>query len=573
MRQRFALPGQLPALAPRWRRRLAPFWLLLLALAVSGQAGGLWRGYEEIRTVAPAFASLGLEPQPEERGFSIVVAGRDDIAEGSRLVAIDGRPIDPAADTLEAARRLAGADPSGVSVVLRAPDGTERTLQLARSAENRRLAALDEGATVAAGTLLLFFLLAFPFLAAAVLLWRRRDDAVSALLSFAFLALAAAGFGPLAFWETLGLLDLWSALTGLWLALLIVAFPAFPDGRFVPRWSRWMLVLGPAIGIAGAFDLLPAELGFGLLLILLLLSIGTLVIRFRRTPPGTARQQIKWAALGLIGGLALLVIGALLIAAALAVEAELAVGLLGLAGFVLLYLGFLLMPAGVIASLMRYRLNDADLVIGRSTGFAAATLVIGSLWAVGAYWTNDMIAAVAGRDNKGLAAALSALVAAALLGPARTRVHDWVERRFQPALTRLRALPTRLAQLQHGDCPRRVAEQALTSLVDGIEASRAALHDADGNLIAAVPAEADAEEEAVLRLPLADPSGPVAMLSIGARTDAAGYSRDQRAAVALVASPLADALRATGERAARNAELAAALAALEARLARLESRD
>ena len=63
------------------------------------------------------------------------------------------------------------------------------------------------------------------------------------------------------------------------IALVVLAFYLFPDGRFVPRWTRWMVLLG--IGVSILFIFFPAAtqslssgiLYFGYLLSLVIVQV------------------------------------------------------------------------------------------------------------------------------------------------------------------------------------------------------------------------------------------------------------------------------------------------------------
>lgn len=566
------LIDKLPPVTPRVRRPLRLLWLGLLLLTFAGQVGGLWYATAVIREINPAFAAVGMETDTEPGHEGIFVSSRrpPGIPKGSRIERIDGVPLASDATELEASRRLAGPEGSRVTVHVRSPRGEVRAITITRDGR-ANAGGLAKRKAFAVGTIILVGLLGLTYVGGAFMLWRRRpEDPVSTLLSFAFLAIAGA-VGPLFFWQHAGLGWLAGGLIGLWLALMIIAFAAFPDGRFVPRWSRWALVLGPLVGLSTFFDDLPKSLGVLLLVGSLIFSLGALVWRYRRTPAGQERQQFKWAAFGLVGGMVLLMvsIAAILILAALEVQRGPVMAVIAFALVFLLYAGFLMIPLGVMLSLLRYRLNDADAAIGRSTGYAAVTAVVGAVWAMSAYWVQEMLPDVVGQENKGLATAVAGLVAVGIFAPVRSRLLRWAEGRFQRALVRLRGLPVRLAQLQHGDDPGQVAEVALEALERGIETSASAIVDERGERLAA----RGEEGPYLLSVDLVDASGPVAVLKLGARSDGAAYTRDQRAAVATILPPLADALRATSRRGRDKATLAATLAAIEQRLAGLERRS
>ncbi|MFV9505644.1 MAG: AAA-like domain-containing protein [Oscillochloridaceae bacterium umkhey_bin13] len=96
---------------------------------------------------------------------------------------------------------------------------------------------------------------------------------------------------------------------GEWLSLVV--FFIFPDGRFVPRWTRWVAL---AYAIVCLLWLLFPELPFNVtsstfneghpwsyLLLVGIHSLGfvALALRYRQLGDGIERQQIKWAVLGL----------------------------------------------------------------------------------------------------------------------------------------------------------------------------------------------------------------------------------------------------------------------------------
>jgi len=94
-------------------------------------------------------------------------------------------------------------------------------------------------------------------------------------------------------------------------------FLIFPSGRFVPRWSRWcvlaaaagmVIVTAPAIARGQPAVASGQTISSGLLLI----GIGAQVYRYRRVSTLTERQQAKWVVVGLLAGLALIVVSRLL---------------------------------------------------------------------------------------------------------------------------------------------------------------------------------------------------------------------------------------------------------------------
>lgn len=423
--------------------------------------------------------------------------------------------------------------------------------------------------------------------AAALLLWRRSECGFAIFLAFGLVSLALADSQSANFLQWIGWDLLAFALLMIAAPVLMMAFPAFPDGRYRPAWARWLRLTPWAVAAWFAAAILTdADLNSAIwaLLPLFFLQIGVSTFatyrRYRMTTDRRERQQLKWAAFGFVLGLPLMFSTWVAVyfpdpaSDTVAVVRDLVLMILSSAGQILV-------PLGVLLSLLGIRLNDADVAIGRSAGYALVTILVGAVWAASTTWMDTL---VKDQTTRHTAAGISALLAAALFIPLRDRVLAWTERRIQPALVRLRGLPARINPLMHDHSPSDLANGALAAIANGVQASRAAIVSFDGErrnmlafyktdeaaVIADLARDPDADDEFPVHIPLADLCGEVGVLLVGRRTDGASFNSDQRAALQLVKAPLAEALRATSRRAARNAALAAAVAAIEARVARLE---
>ena len=233
----------------------------------------------------------------------------------------------------------------------------------------------------------------------------------------------------------------WSWIITMGLALTFAVL-LFPTGRLPDRHWRpiaWFSAL--AVGLAAAGEALrPGPLSdfeqsslerpvalegalgsvmqtvadAGMLAIVALgaVSIGSLVLRFRRGGH-TERQQLKWflyaAALFLAG-----------LAAASILQTSIAwsVALLGLAAI----------PVAAGIAILRHRLFDIDLVINRTLVYGSLSLVLGGVYVALVLSLQALITPWLGTDT--VAVALSTLAVAALFGPARRRVQAAVDRRF-----------------------------------------------------------------------------------------------------------------------------------------------
>jgi signal transduction histidine kinase len=178
------------------------------------------------------------------------------------------------------------------------------------------------------------------------------------------------------------------------LLLSYLGFYVFPDGRFVPRWTRWLIPVSAvwvifARSAKGLWHDTPASsLGH---LALLMLGVIALVYRYRRTSTALQQQQIKWVVYALI----LSVMGQLL--AEVYFDFIVAIGsgdwefrMVAYNIFVLpvlIVIPQLFVALAMAVSILQYRLWDIDIVINRSLVYTALTasiiglyvLIVGSL--------------------------------------------------------------------------------------------------------------------------------------------------------------------------------------------------
>lgn len=434
-------------------------------------------------------------------------------------------------------------------------------------------------------------------LTAAVLLMRRDPgDPVGVMLSLSSIAAGAyVGAAPILY-AVLETELPETILPSLWVGLLVAALPAFPDGRYVPGWGRWLTVLAIPFTIIISADALVDDeavvlattiIGFGTALT----ALAAAVIRFRRTPPGLEKQQLKWAALG-VGLCIVTLIGA--IALSYADDAGLFpeewLPWLQITILTLRDLSFVILAAGLLVSVLRLRLWDADRAIGRSAAYFILTVFIACLWAVSSTLVNDFVSNQVGGGNKGVSAALSTVIAMLAFGPARDRVNKWVEKRLQRGVVQLRGLPDRLAVWQSLDDPEAFGARLATTITRSLHAGRCAVllfederfhplawqgasrpeveawMTARGSF-ADLDYEAPDDADFPLRLILTDEDVLIGALLVGRRSDGSFYAKEERATLLGLEPPLAAALHRVQQRVTTRR----ALAGFDARLGRVEA--
>jgi hypothetical protein len=144
------------------------------------------------------------------------------------------------------------------------------------------------------------------------------------------------------------------------------------------------------------------------------------LLRFRNAEP-IQRQQLKWFAFG-VG------ISAVTLLVALAVQGTLPVVTTVFWGITLA--GVLVgVPAAVGLAILRYRLYDIDRFINRAVVYATLTAVLGLGYA-GAVLVLGQLSGGVGEGTPSWAVAGATLAVAALFQPARRRIQQVVDRRF-----------------------------------------------------------------------------------------------------------------------------------------------
>jgi hypothetical protein len=280
----------------------------------------------------------------------------------------------------------------------------------------------------------LIFALCF-FLVAALLLWRKSNEWMALFVAFVLIT-----FGAIWPTNTNGLAALYPGWSWLFtnadqlsIIFLVVFFLIFPDGRFVPRWLGWLvLVVIALLVLESFFPALPDALGalqfFGGLAAALVAQI----YRYRRRASPLQRQQIKWVVFGfgatfgaILGLLALEVLFP-------ALGQHGTAGLLNeLAGAALGSILFLPVPLCVGLALLRYRLWDVDNVINKALVYGLLSGLLGALYAGLILGLTSLIGLFTGQtDTPPLVIALSTLSIAALVLPVRRRIQNLIDRRF-----------------------------------------------------------------------------------------------------------------------------------------------
>jgi hypothetical protein len=284
-----------------------------------------------------------------------------------------------------------------------------------------------------------FFSLIF-MTAGALIFWLRSDDRIALFVSL-WLALFGVTGSPL-FDPLIRTHPAWQLpvrfLQGATLGCLPILTYVFPDGRFVPRWTRaltiaWVawIVIAPFTPFVVADFAGASALWFGVL-IPGGMAIGILaqVYRYLRVSSRVERQQTKWV----LFGFGLVAVGFVLYSLLpLVLPSVLEPGLvrvlyLNFTETFLLVIPFGLLPVFIGIAILRYRLWDIDQLINRTLVYGALTTTLALVYVASVVLLRYLLAPLTGSSE--LAVVASTLAIAVLFNPLRRGIQTRIDRRF-----------------------------------------------------------------------------------------------------------------------------------------------
>ena len=293
------------------------------------------------------------------------------------------------------------------------------------------LAAYQIGWSV--GTTLIYTALA------ALIFWRRSADRMALFCAYMLVLFGGATYTGLLDFGLRTVAPAWYWLVGGLELLAQVCVPTFfllfPSGRFVPRWTRWgvlvfvlyfvwyLFLTNAYLGqLSGVISLVFAALILGL--------VGLQVYRYRRVSIFRERQQTKWVVFGLVmalGGFALfLIIGNLFhplyllsssVAGAL-IPTTVTNGLL------------LFIPISIAIAILRSQLYDIDTIINKALVYGLLTALLAAVYAGLIIGLESLAGLFSRQGAQPLVIVVSTLAIAALFQPLRHRLQQIIDRRF-----------------------------------------------------------------------------------------------------------------------------------------------
>ena len=270
---------------------------------------------------------------------------------------------------------------------------------------------------------------------ALVLFWRKSDDWMVLLFALLFVLLGTAEVSEVveasrSAWQVPAVV-----LNEVVYGLLFLVFCLFPNGRFVPRWMRWLLVAYlPYAVLHGSlfFTHSLVQLGrypvlFSLLFFLFFVCIvAAQVYRYQRISTPLQRQQTKWV---VFATTVTILMGLLLIGPALLLP-SLSPSYILLAETASTLFAPVI-PISVGMAILRYRLWEIDTIINKTLVYGTLTVMLAVIYAGLVIGLQTLVRLFLGQVSQSpLVIVASTLAIAALFRPLRHRIQAIIDRRF-----------------------------------------------------------------------------------------------------------------------------------------------
>lgn len=279
-----------------------------------------------------------------------------------------------------------------------------------------------------------------------ILFWRtwRRPDEGMALFAALMLVLFGIAFSPI-----LSMISLLAEIHSPWRWLITIVqvlgyssiacfLFLFPDGRFVPRWTRWAAILTIAYQIP---FIVPSNTPFSIeqwppLLFALAESSCMFafsfaqIYRYRRISGLIQQQQTKWVVFGMVitlVGFAGLFLPPLVFPSL--TQPGLPQSLYAVISRVLSLAVLLMIPLSIGFAMLHYRLWDIDILINRTIVYGTLSVVLALLYFGCVVLLQHIFQTISGQGST-LAIVGSTLFIVGLIQPLRQGIQIFIDRRF-----------------------------------------------------------------------------------------------------------------------------------------------
>ncbi len=285
-------------------------------------------------------------------------------------------------------------------------------------------------------------LITVGFVLTAVYLFTRRSDDWFVIFTSGFLILFAGRISTVV--NVASSQPGYEVATGILIALgdigIVTFCMLFPDGKFTPRWLRWLLsFFGLSILSLYLFPSAPfywenlgPSLYNGIMLFWYVFGAVVFAYRYARQSNILQKQQMRWVIAGLIGPLLWFVIFNVIqlffgnTTGGVYLNFSFYEYIAKIMGIFL----FLVLPFSITISIARSKLFDIDLLINRSLVYGGLTAGLGLTFGLALAAISFITKTINQGEQSMLAMTAAAVVAGAIFQPARRRLQRFVDQFF-----------------------------------------------------------------------------------------------------------------------------------------------
>ena len=262
------------------------------------------------------------------------------------------------------------------------------------------------------------------FTVSAVIFWRKSDDWMALLVALTVattvtLSGSVYGTGMNSAWGVLAMV--FNVLTsGLYVLVLLL----FPDGRFVPRWTRWLLLCGVVAALLSFMSNVYNLVFYAVLGMILIAQ----VYRYRTASSPLQRQQGKWFIFG--GIVVVIIIVGLLVPQYIFPSFGQAGSFYLLVNIPIYIVISLYLPLCIGLAMLRYRLWDIDIIIHRTLVYSTLTVLLAVIYQVSVFTFQSLLGGFTLIRANQVTIFASTLLIGLLFKPLYDRTRALIDRRF-----------------------------------------------------------------------------------------------------------------------------------------------
>lgn len=320
-----------------------------------------------------------------------------------------------------------------------------------------------------------------------------------------------------------------ASLTG---PLFVALFAMFPDGRFVPSWTRWLILLSISILPvsyyleASSFSVINQPLFW----VGAVIAVGTLILvlyaqiyRYRNSSDPSEQQQIKWVIYGISLWFLVMAAGSVPYAQVQQLPPGSSIPWWQLLNEMMYLISFSLLPMSLTIAVMRYRLFDIDIIINRTLVYGILTMTTMGIYVFIVGYLGSLFQAI----NQSIFAFLATGLVALIFQPMRERLQGGVNRlMFGERDDPLSVLNHLSKRLESASDPESILPSIVETVGQALKLPYVAIEGIGGG-ITSIIAEYGDFHEGVERLPLIHQSAGVGQLVFARRSPHESFSKTE----------------------------------------------